>query len=806
MTISYNWLKNYLDIDLPAERVGELLTDIGLEVEGIEKIETVKGGLEGVFIGQVLTCEQHPNADRLKVTTVDIGGDEPLHIVCGAPNVAVGQKVAVATVGCTLYGFGEPLKLKKGKIRGEVSEGMICAEDELGLGDSHDGIMVLDADAQVGLPARDYFKIETDHVFEIGLTPNRTDAMSHYGVARDLRAALKQHGIDANLVLPEVRFSVDDNSLTIPIAVEDIEGCPQYLGVTISDVKVEASPTWLQNKLRAIGLKPINNVVDVTNYVLHETGHPLHAFDAAAISGNKVIVQNLGSGSTFTTLDEVDRKLDAEDLMICNAEGGMCIAGVFGGMHSGVTEATKAVFLEGAWFNPVRIRKTAKRHALNTDASYRYERGVDPNMTEYALKRAATLIKEVAGGKISSEIQVAKSQNFLPVEIELDHAYLNRLIGNDIPASKVEEILKDLEFELTHLAGGWLLKVPTYRVDVTRPADVVEEFLRIYGFNNVVLPKRMQLSISEHEKDYSADFKAKTDAFLTANGYFEIINNSLTKLQYYQKFAADDEQRLVHILNPLSQDLGVMRQNLLFGALEVVAHNINRQQSDIKIYEFGKAYFKEGAGKYNEEEQLCLVLSGKDAPEGWNHKPNQATFYQLKGMVTALLERLGISQWQEAIEEKPYLNEALVISVGKDQVAHIGQVTTKLLGAFDIEQPVFSATINWASLVKLASRNKVKFEDMPRFPAVRRDLAVLLDEEVKYFDMAAAAQKAGGSLVKDINLFDVYTGKNLPAGKKSYAISFMLQDPQATLTDKRVDDTMNRILSTFEKQFGARLR
>ena len=806
MTISYNWLKNYLDIDLPAERVGELLTDIGLEVEGIEKIETVKGGLEGVFIGQVLTCEQHPNADRLKVTTVDIGGDEPLHIVCGAPNVAVGQKVAVATVGCTLYGFDEPLKLKKGKIRGEVSEGMICAEDELGLGDSHDGIMVLDADAQVGLPARDYFKIETDHVFEIGLTPNRTDAMSHYGVARDLRAALKQHGIDANLVLPEVRFSVDDNSLTIPIAVEDIEGCPQYLGVTISDVKVEASPTWLQNKLRAIGLKPINNVVDVTNYVLHETGHPLHAFDAAAISGNKVIVKNLGSGSTFTTLDEVDRKLDAEDLMICNAEGGMCIAGVFGGMHSGVTEATKAVFLEGAWFNPVRIRKTAKRHALNTDASYRYERGVDPNMTEYALKRAATLIKEVAGGKISSEIQVAKSQNFLPVEIELDHAYLNRLIGNDIPASKVEEILEDLEFELTQHAGGWLLKVPTYRVDVTRPADVVEEFLRIYGFNNVVLPKRMQLSISEHEKDYSADFKAKTDAFLTANGYFEIINNSLTKLQYYQKFAADDEQRLVHILNPLSQDLGVMRQNLLFGALEVVAHNINRQQSDIKIYEFGKAYFKEGAGKYNEEEQLCLVLSGKDAPEGWNHKPNQATFYQLKGMVTALLERLGISQWQEAIEEKPYLNEALVISVGKDQVAHIGQVTTKLQGAFDIEQPVFSATINWASLVKLASRNKVKFEDMPRFPAVRRDLAVLLDEEVKYFDMAAAAQKAGGSLVKDINLFDVYTGKNLPAGKKSYAISFMLQDPQATLTDKRVDETMNRILSTFEKQFGAQLR
>lgn len=806
MTISYNWLKAYLPIDLPAERVAELLTDTGLEVEGIEKIESIKGGLEGVVIGAVLTCEQHPNADRLKVTTVDVGTAEPLHIVCGAPNVAVGQKVLVATIGCTLYGFEEPLKIKKGKIRGEVSEGMICAEDELGLGHSHEGIMVLPADAQVGTPAKDYFSLETDFVFEIGLTPNRTDAMSHYGVARDLRAALHQHGEVAQLSLPKVDFVVDDQSLTIPVVVEDEQACSQYYGVTLSNIAVKPSPNWLQNKLRAIGVKPINNVVDVTNFVLHETGHPLHAFDAQKIHGQKVIVKNLDAGTTFTTLDAVERKLHQEDLMICNAEGPMCIAGVFGGIDSGVTENTTSVFLESALFNSVRIRKTAKRHALNTDASYRYERGVDPNMTAYALKRAAMLIKEVAGGQVSSDVQIAKSAAISQVSLYLSHDYLNKLIGNSIPANKVEEILKDLEFELTTVDGGWDVVVPTYRVDVTRPADVVEEFLRIYGFNNVALPKRMQIAISNQKENDFSSYKTKTHAFLTSNGYFEIINNSLTKLQYYQQFAPADEDKLVRILNPLSQDLGVMRQNLLFGALEVVAHNSNRQQNDIRLYEFGNVYFKSHSGTYQEEEQLCIVLSGNDAPEAWNHKPAKSSFYQLKGIVGGLLTRFGINQWDERVTEKAYVNEALILSVGRDDLVSIGQVSDELLGAFSIDQQVFTAIVNWQKIGQLAASKKVTYKELPRFPEVRRDLALLLDENVTYNSLYKTAQKAGGALLKEINLFDVYVGKNLGEGKKSYAMSFMLQDPNATLTDKRVEAVMSEILNALEKQCGAKLR
>lgn len=807
MTISYNWLKTYLNINLSPERVGEILTDTGLEVEGIEKIETIKGGLKGVVVGEVKTCEQHPNADRLKVTTVDVGTGELLHIVCGAPNVAVGQKVPVATIGTVLYANGEPFTIKKGKIRGEVSEGMICAEDELGLGESHDGIMILKPETVLGTPAHEYFNIEDDYVFEIGLTPNRTDAMSHYGVARDLRAGLIQHGIASELTLPKVDFNVDNTNLTIPVVVENTEACPQYLGVTISDVNVGPSPDWLQNRLRAIGLKPINNVVDVTNFVLHETGHPLHAFDAAAITGNKVLVKNLPEGTPFTLLDGTERKLDASDLIICNAEGGMCLAGVFGGISSGVTEKTKNVFLEGAYFNPVSIRKAAKRHALNTDASYRYERGVDPNMTRYALQRAAVLIKEVAGGSISSEIQEAISSSFEPVQIELKHSYLNSLIGNDIPAEKVEEILISLEFDILKKENEtWTLAVPTYRVDVTRPADVVEEFLRIYGFNNVELPQHMKFSLTAQPKNQSAEVMEQASAYLTSNGYYEIMNNSLTKLSYYETFLPAQKERLVHILNPLSQDLGVLRQSLLFGGMEVVERNVNRQQTSLKLFEFGASYFKNGSGNYEENEQLMIVLSGNQTTESWQGKAVPADFFHLKGIVTGLFGRLGLSNLTESTAQQPLIGSCLTLLAGTKVVAEIGVVSPAIQKHFDVNQPVFVAVINWPLVVKKASQRKVKFQDLPRFPQVRRDLALLLDKEVKYESLYQAAQKSGGKLLKEVNLFDEYTGKNLPGGKKSYAMSFILQDPEQTLTDKRVEETMAKILADFEKQFGAVLR
>lgn len=806
MTISYNWLKEYLSIDLPATEVADILTDIGLEVEKLERVESVKGGLEGVVIGEVLTCEPHPNADRLKITSVNVGTDAPLQIVCGAPNVAAGQKVAVATIGTTLFGFDEPLKIKKGKIRGAVSEGMICAEDELGLGSSHDGILVLNEQAVVGQAAAEYFKLEVDEVFEIGLTPNRTDAMSHFGVARDLRAALQQRGVKAELQLPEVVFKVDSTSKTISVRVDDVEGCPQYMGVTICDVKVSESPDWLQNRLRAIGLKPINNVVDVTNFVLHEIGHPLHAFDADAIEGGEVIIKNLPADTTFETLDGVVRKLDAKDLMICNRQGGMCIAGVFGGKTSGVTQKTTSVFLESAYFNPVRIRKTAKRHALNTDASYRYERGVDPNMTAYALKRAAMLIAQLTGGTISSEIQISKNKDIKPVSIHLNHNYLNGLIGNEISAEKVEEILEALEFSITPKEDGWLLKVPTYRVDVTRPADVVEEFLRIYGFNNVKLPQRMHISTNATPNDYSAIVKAKVDAFLPSVGFYETINNSLTKVSYYQRFTPDLFGQLVHITNPLSQDLGVMRQHMLFGGLEVVSRNINRQQQQIKLYEFGKVYAKRSSGAYLEEEKLAFFVSGYAASEQWQQKQQQSDYYLLKGAVAGLLSGLGILSWQENVSKLPLFNEALQLQFNGRDLGYIAEVDAHILKEFDIDQPVYYAELNWKELIQLRAKTKILFAEMPKYPAVRRDLALLLDNEKQYSEIQAVAKKAGGKLVTEINLFDVYKGKNLPEGKKSYAVSFMLQDPNATLTDRRIDETMSRILSALENKMGAQLR
>jgi len=807
MTISYNWLKAYLPLDLPAEKVGEILTDTGLEVEGIEKIESVKGGLKGVVIGEVLTCVQHPNADRLKITTVNIGDAEPLQIVCGAPNVAAGQKVPVATVGTTLYADDKPFEIKNGKIRGEESNGMICAEDELGLGKGHDGIMILRADAKVGSAASDYFEIETDYIFEIGLTPNRTDAMCHFGVARDLKAGLAQQGIETKLTLPMVSFKVDDASRTIPVNVTNKEACPQYLGITISDVKVGPSPNWVKNRLAAIGLKPINNVVDITNFVLHELGHPLHAFDADKIAGGEVIIQNLEADTTFKTLDDVERKLHQDDLMICDANGGMCLAGVFGGNHSGVTAYSKNVFLEAAWFNPVTIRKAAKRHALNTDASFRFERGVDPNMTRFALMRAAMLIKEIAGGKISSEIQEAISQEFPAQKVLINLTRVNELIGNTISAEKVEEILGLLEIDIAKKDDeNWHLSVPTYRADVTREADVIEEILRIYGFNNIELPPRMQISISDHDAVSPSKIRKEISLALTANGYSEIMNNSLTKESYYQKFNAEDSDRLVRILNPLSQDLGVMRQNLLYGGLEVVLRNINRQTRNVKVFEFGKSYFKESDGSYQEEEKLMMLLSGKATTEGWNSKTEDASFYDLKGVASLVLARIGTTGLQESSVENNMFSEALSFARGGKEFALIGKVNQEIVNHFEIDQPVFAAIFNWESLLKSIGSSKIKFQNLPRYPWVRRDLALLVDEDTAYESLKIASKKAGGKLLQEVNLFDVFEGKNLPAGKKSYAMSFVFQDAEETLTDKRVEAVMDKIISTLKKQHNADLR
>ncbi len=807
MTISYNWLKMYLDFTISPEEVSEILTDTGLEVEGINEVESIKGGLKGVVIGEVKSCVKHPNADKLKLTTVDVGEPELLQIVCGAPNVAAGQKVLVATIGTVLYSGADAFTIKKGKIRGEASFGMICAEDELGLGESHDGIMVLDNDAKIGTPASEYFNLSSDFSIEIGLTPNRTDAMGHYGVARDLRAGMAQRGITAELKLPALDFKVDHEDNVIPVHVENTESCPQYYGITISDVEVTKSPEWLKTKIESIGLKSINNVVDVTNFVLHELGHPLHAFDADKITGKKVLVKNFAQGTKFKTLDEVERELDQADLMIANQESPMCIAGVLGGIDSGVSKKTKNVFLESAWFNPVSIRKTAKRHGLNTDASFRYERGVDPNMSLYAIKRAALLIKEVAGGMISSDIQRAKSEEFLPQKVELSITRLNGLIGNNLEQSKIEEILQLLEINIDTKNGDvWQLSIPSYRVDVTREADVIEEVLRIYGFNNIEMPSRMQISVSAKDNINAGKIQKAISALFTSNGYSEIMNNSLTKLGYYEKFNQSALSSLVHILNPLSKDLGVMRNNLIFGGLEVVAHNINRQTSNIKVFEFGNSYSKISDGNYDEQEQVMLLLSGKSQRESWMKKQENVTFFEVKGAALAALEKLGISGLDEKVTQFEMFEECLQIERGPKVFAQIGLIKQSILQYFKIDQPVFGAIINWNFALKAASKTRVKYTELSKFPSVRRDLALLVNNDVAYNEMRKTAIKAGGKLLKDVNLFDFYMGKNLPEGKKSYALSFRFLDSNQTLVDNKVDALVNKIKEALEKEYKAELR
>ena len=779
-----------------------------MEIEGIENYQSIKGGLEGIVVGKVLTCVQHTNADKLKVTTVDIGSGEPLQIVCGAPNVAAGQKVPVATIGTTLYTeTGEAWTIKKGKIRGEESHGMICAEDELGLGKSHDGIMVLDENIEVGTLAATIFDVENDHVFEIGLTPNRADAMSHFGTARDLKAGFIQQEINTELITPSVSaFHVDNRTLKIDVKVENKDLAPRYCGVTISGLKVNESPSWLQNRLKAIGLSPINNIVDATNYVLHELGQPLHAFDAAKIVGNKISVKTLAKGTKFTTLDGIERELHEDDLMICDAEKPMCIAGVFGGLHSGVTDTTTSIFLESAYFNPVSVRKTAKRYALNTDASFRFERGIDPNITEYALKRAALLIQEIAGGEITSELVDLYPKKIEDFQVLLSFENAKKLIGEEIPKDIIKRILMSLDIKINNVTETGLgLTIPAYRNDVIREADVIEEILRVYGYNNIKTTEKLNASISYSSRFEDYKLQNIIGNQLVSQGYYEILSNSLTTPNYIALSEQLKEEHNVTMLNPLSNDLSVMRQSLLFSGLEAVSFNINRKRDNLKLFEFGKTYHNYN-NTYEENKHLSVFVTGNKTTERWTSPSEKSDFFYLKGIVTAVLERLGLSKLKTSPIKDDVFSEGITISLGKTKLVDFGLVNKKTLKHFGISQEVIFADFNWDNVINMAKHNAIKFKDIPKYPAVRRDFALLLNDEVTFESIHTIAKQTEKQLLKNVDLFDVYQGKNLPEGKKSYAVSFTIQDENKTLTDKQVDKIMSKLQSNFEKQLGAELR
>ncbi|MEY8779943.1 phenylalanine--tRNA ligase subunit beta [Allomuricauda sp. XS_ASV26] len=803
MKISYNWLKQFVQIDWDAQKTGELLTDLGLEVEGIAQFESVKGGLKGIVVGQVLTCEKHPNADKLKLTTVDVGQEAPLQIVCGAPNVAAGQKVPVATVGTTLYTKeGESWTIKKGKIRGEVSQGMICAEDEIGLGDGHDGIMVLNDDLVPGTPCAQVFDIENDEVFEIGLTPNRADAMSHFGVARDLKAGLEQKEIQKELVTPSTsNFSVDNRSLKIDVEVKDSDLAPRYCGVTISNLIVQESPDWLKNRLKSIGLTPINNVVDVTNYVLHELGQPLHAFDASKIKGNKVEVKTLPAGTKFTTLDEVERELHEDDLIICDGEKPMCIAGVFGGIHSGVTEHTTSIFLESAYFDPVSIRKTAKRHGLSTDASFRFERGIDINLSKYALKRAALLIREIAGGYITSDIIDLFPKKPQDRQVFLTFNKINSLIGQEIPQDTIKSILSSLEIRINNVTESGLgLTIPTYRVDVTREVDVIEEILRVFGYNNVDFKEKLNASIAKSSRFENHRLQDIIGNTLAAKGFYEIMTNSLVSSDF-----VEENTSVVEMLNPLSSDLSILRTSMLHSGLQTVSYNHNRQKNDLKLFEFGKTYHKMDEG-FQENQHLSIFISGERTENSWATSSRKSDFFYLKGIVEILFERLGLGNLDVEPATDDNLAEGITFVKGSNQIASLGLVAKSALKRFDIKQEVFYANLDWDSVLNAVNRNNITFKEIPKFPEVTRDFALLLDDSItfqKVYDIAWSTEK---KLLKKVNLFDVYTGKNLPDGKKSYAVSFTLMDENKTLTDKQIDKIMGKLLTQYQKQLGAELR
>ncbi len=820
MNISYNWLKEYVDFDLTPEEVADALTSIGLETGGVEEVQTIKGGLEGLVIGEVLTCEEHPNSDHLHVTTVNLGSGEPSQIVCGAANVAAGQKVVVATLGTILYNGDESFTIKKSKIRGVESIGMICAEDEIGIGTSHEGIIVLPAEAVPGTPAKEYYNIQSEYVLEVDITPNRADACSHYGVARDLYAYLVQNGRQASLKRPSVdTFVVENHDLDIAVTVENAEACPRYAGVTVKGVTVAESPEWLQNKLRLIGVRPINNVVDVTNYIVHAFGQPLHCFDAAAIKGGEVVVKTMPEGTPFVTLDEVERKLSDRDLMICNRENAMCIAGVFGGLDSGSTETTTDVFIESAYFHPTWVRKTARRHGLNTDASFRFERGIDPNITVYCLKLAALMMKELAGGTISSEIKdvcTAPAQDFI---VELTYERVNSLVGKVIPATTIKSIVTSLEMKITtETAEGLTLAVPPYRVDVQRDCDVIEDILRIYGYNNVEIPSTLKSSLTtKGEEDKSNKLQGLIAEQLVGCGFNEILNNSLTHAAYYEGLETYPAANSVMLLNPLSADLNAMRQTLLFGGLESIAHNANRKNADLRFFEFGNCYrFDEnkrnpekGLAPYSEDYHLGLWVTGKRVSNSWAHANEDSSVYELKAYVENILKRLGLDLKNLVVGNLTDDIFAAALSVntkGGKRLASFGVVTRKLLKAFDIDNEVYFADLNWKELMKAIRSVKVSYKEISKYPAVKRDLALLIDKNTQFAEIEKIAYETERKLLKEVELFDVYEGKNLEAGKKSYAVSFLLQDETQTLNDKMIDKIMSKLVKNLEDRLQAKLR
>jgi phenylalanyl-tRNA synthetase beta chain len=816
MNISYRWLKEYINLDYTPDEVSAFLTQIGLEVGSMEEVETIKGGLKGLVIGEVLTCEKHPDSDHLSKTTVHVGKNEILPIVCGAPNVATGQKVVVAVVGTTLNDGENEFKIKKSKIRGEASEGMICAEDEIGLGTSHDGIMVLDPSAVPGTPASQYFKIESDYVLEVDLTPNRIDSASHIGIARDLAAYIKQkHPISYHRPSVEA-FKIDNHSLAIPVEVLNTGACPRYSGVTISGVTVKESPEWLKNKLKLIGLKPINNIVDVTNFVLFETGQPLHAFDAAEIKGGKVVVRTAVSGSKFVTLDGNEREMHPDDLLICNESEGMCIAGVFGGLNSGVKATTTSIFLESAWFDSVSVRKTARRHILSTDASFRFERGTDPNGTIYALKRAAILIKEVAGGEISSEIVDVYPNPVADFNVDVTYTNIKRLIGVDLGKEKIKQILDALEIRIeSETEAGLSLRIPPYRVDVKREVDVIEEILRIYGYNNIALPTQVNSSLQYSVKPNPTKLRNLIAEMLTAQGFNEIWSNSLTKSSYYENNAVHSTDSTVKLFNPLSNDLGSMRQTLLYGGLESVAHNANRKNPDLRLYEFGNCYFFNGSSlkenpirNYREEEHLGLFISGDKEAANWSNPANRTSFSLLKSYAENILTRMGFSILNLKTEgfSNEVITEGIQYFINGKKLVEFGVVSGKTLKAFSIDNPVYFADFSMDVLFVELKNNKVVFAELPKYPEVRRDLALLLDQPVQFNQLRDLAFRSERKLLQSVDLFDVYEGKGIPEGKKSYAISYILRDDEKTLNDKQIEKIMQKLVSTYERELGAQLR
>lgn len=820
MNISYNWLKEYLDFDLQPEEVAEALTSIGLETGSVEEVQTIKGGLEGLVIGEVLTCEAHPNSDHLHVTTVNVGSGEPLQIVCGAPNVAAGQKVVVAVNGTKLYDGDKEFTIKRSKLRGVESNGMICAEDEIGVGTDHSGIIVLPDSAVVGTPAKEYYNIKSDYVLEVDITPNRVDATSHYGVARDLAAYLKQHGKPAELKRPSVdNFQIDVETPAITIEVQNTEACPRYSGITIKNVTVKESPEWLQNKLRTIGLRPINNVVDITNFILHGLGQPMHAFDAGKIKGNKIIVRPAHAGDKFVTLDGVERTLTDRDLMICNSEEPMCIGGVFGGLDSGVTEQTTDVFLESANFHPTWIRKTARRFGLNTDSSFRYERGLDPNITIYILKYAAMLVKELAGGQITGAIQDIYPKVFEPYKVNLTYEKINSLTGKVIPVETVKSIVQSLEMNITEeTSEGLSLEVPVYRIDVQRDVDVIEDILRIYGYNNVEFTEHVKSSLSyKTPTDHSYAMENLISEQLTGCGFNEILNNSLTRSAYYEKLTTYPAEHCVMLMNPLSADLNCMRQTLLFGGLESIEHNSKRKNGNIRFYEFGNCYTytqenkKEGEtlAQFDEDYRLGLWLCGYRVENNWAHANESSSVYELKAYVENILVRLGVNVKKLIfgnLSNDIYDAGLSITTPAGKTLGTLGIVNHKIRKAMDIDMDVYYAELDWKALMKETKKNKVTYTELSKYPSVKRDLALLIDKSVQFAEIQKIATESERKLLKDVVLFDVYEGKNLPAGKKSYAVSFILEDETKTLNDKQIDAIMKKIQTNLEQKLGAQLR